>query len=406
MNLATYGFTLISARWLGPADYSAFAAMLGLVIVVNVVSLGLQATGARRVAETPGDRHVIETRIMATSLRAGLALALVCLAASPVVAAVLDLDSPVTAALLAIPAFCFAVMGGQAGILQGEGRWVPLSLVFAALGLARIVVGTAVLSVWPTSLGAMGGGVALASAVPVLVGVVALRHTVRRPRPGEPPPASGRTHSRVLREVLFSSNALFAFFALATVDIVVARVVLDEHEAGLYAAGLIIVKAVQFLPQFVIVVAFPAMARHGSHRRLHLSGLGIILVLGAFITIATAALSDRVLVLVGGQQYAEVQSRLWLFAAVGALLAAVQLLVYSALAQQHQRAVIAIWTALGVIVAGSPLIGSGGQLVALVLVVDASLLAVLAALTRRSPTVAPSLDPVGTGAAGAASTSP
>jgi O-antigen/teichoic acid export membrane protein len=266
MNLATYGFTLISARWLGPADYSAFAAMLGLVMVVNVVSLGLQATGARRVAERPGDRHVIEARIIATSLRAGVALALVCLAASPVVAAVLDLDSPVTAALLAVPAFCFAVMGGQAGILQGEGRWVPLSLVFAALGLARIAFGTAAISVWPTSLAAMGGGVALASAVPVLVGVVALRHTVRRPRPGDPPPASGRTHSRVLREVLFSSNALFAFFALATVDIVVARVVLDEHEAGLYAAGLIIVKAVQFLPQFVIVVAFPAMARHGAHR--------------------------------------------------------------------------------------------------------------------------------------------
>ena len=60
---------------------------------------------------------------------------------------------------------------------------------------------------------------------------------------------------------------LLAFFALSNVDIVIARNVLDEHDAGLYAGGLILTKAVLFLPQFVVVIAFPSMATQAERRR-------------------------------------------------------------------------------------------------------------------------------------------
>src|SRR6476620_102602 len=177
MNAATYGFTLIGARTLGPTGYGVFAAMLGIVIVVNVVSLGLQATGARRVAAAPGDRGVIEARVMAVSVRCGVVLAVFCLAAAPLVSSALALDSWPTAALLAVPAFCFSVMGGQAGILQGEGRWFALATVFVSLGVARIGIGSVALSVSATPFSATLGGIAVASVVPLAVGAMALRRT-------------------------------------------------------------------------------------------------------------------------------------------------------------------------------------------------------------------------------------
>ena len=381
MNAATYGFTLIGARRLGPTGYGAFAAMLGLVIVVNVVSLGLQATGARRVAAAPGDRGVIEARVMAVSVRCGIALAVVCLAASPLVARVLSLDSWLTAALLAVPAFCFSVMGGQAGILQGEGRWFPLAAVFVSLGVARIVIGSVALAVSATPFSATLGGIAVAAVVPLGVGALALRRTaVARTTTA---PATGRTHSRVLREVVLSAHALLAFFALSTVDVVVARIVLDEHEAGLYAAGLILAKAVLFLPQFVIVIAFPAMARHGADHRLHLWGLGVVLAVGGVVSLAAAALPGVALVFVGGHAYAEVAGSLWAFAAVGTVLAAVQLLVYSALARRHQRSIGLLWVALVAVSAGSLLVHTGTGLLTLVCAVDLALLAALVVITRR-----------------------
>ena len=77
-------------------------------------------------------------------------------------------------------------------------------------------------------------------------------------------PATTTRLRRILHETGRGSLALLAFFVLSKADMVVARNVLDEHEAGLYARGLILAKAVLFLPQFVMVVAFPAMARAGA----------------------------------------------------------------------------------------------------------------------------------------------
>ncbi len=47
---------------------------------------------------------------------------------------------------------------------------------------------------------------------------------------------------------------------------ILSRFVLDPHSSGLYAGGLILVKSLLFLPQFVIVVAFPSMATEVARR--------------------------------------------------------------------------------------------------------------------------------------------
>ena len=62
MNVATYGFTMLAARVLGPSDYSAVAAFLATLMVCGVVQLGIQATAARRMA-------MVAIADMASSLR-------------------------------------------------------------------------------------------------------------------------------------------------------------------------------------------------------------------------------------------------------------------------------------------------------------------------------------------------
>ena len=83
----TYAFTILAARLLGPAEYGALAAVMGVLLVVNVLSLGLQATGARRVSASPHHRPQIEHEVLATSYASALVLGLVMLAAIPVLAA-------------------------------------------------------------------------------------------------------------------------------------------------------------------------------------------------------------------------------------------------------------------------------------------------------------------------------
>ena len=88
-----------------------------------------------------------------------------------------------------------------------------------------------------------------------------------------------------------SSHALFAFFALSNVDVLIARALLPAHEAGLYSSGLVLTKAVLFLPQFVVIVLFPSMARSQGGRRLHVLGLATVLGVGVAASSGVALLS-------------------------------------------------------------------------------------------------------------------
>jgi len=346
MNVATYAFTILAARWLGPQQYGALAALMGLLLIVTVVALGLQATGARQIAASPGDVARIEADIISTSYRAALAVGALCLVATPVVASTLRLDSWLTATLLGVTAIPLTLMGGQAGLLQGERRWLSLAIVYLAVGVGRVLCGVLGLLWRPDALGAMIG-VAVGSCLPAIIGWFALRHPGRRgSQPTGPADEQSGRPRGVIREVAHSSHALLAFFALSNADVVVARSVLDDQQSGLYAGGLILTKAVLFLPQFVVVVAFPAMSSIGARRSMHLKGLVLVLGIGSVATLGAWLLSSLALTFIGGPGYSDIEPLLWVFAGIGTLLAMIQLMVYSVLARRHQKAVYVVWAGL------------------------------------------------------------
>lgn len=359
MNVTTYGLTLLAARWMGPSEFGQVSSVLGLLIVVNVLSLGLQATAARRLSTSPGSAAQIVRAITRITVITALAVLVGCLVAIPLVVTVLDLTSWWSAAMMGVTAMFLTIMGGFSGLLQGEERWHALSAVYITMGTARLVLGVGYLALSPTTASVMTG-VAVAAALPAAVAWWQSRGR----RPGRTSiPVGAETEAvrapfrrrSTLRELAHSTHALLAFFALSNVDIILARVALPEHDAGLYAAGLILTKAMLFLPQFVVIVAFPAMARNSDGRRTHVLGLAIIVAMGASVCSAVAWLDRWALAFTGGGQYAEVQPVLWVFAALGTVLAMIQLLVYSALAQAHARAIYVLWAGLLVLV----VVGSG-----------------------------------------------
>ncbi|WP_262347624.1 lipopolysaccharide biosynthesis protein [Nocardioides dongxiaopingii] len=378
MNVATYGFQVVSARLLGPAEYGAVAGLMAFLLVLSVPQLGLQATAARRIAADDDHAQAVERSILRLSYRVALVISLAALAATPLVAHLLRLDSLWPAVLVALAAGPLTVMGGQAGVLQGERRWRSLGLLYLAMGLPRLVLGCVFVAVSPTATAAMLA-VLVGLLAPVAVGTVALR----RPRAGTEPDADAAPARRVLAEIATSSVVLLAFFVLQNVDILIARRTLDEHTAGLYAGGLIVTKAVLFLPQFVIVVLFPSMSAHASRRAALVRGLLVLAGTGVVCTLGGYLLSPVALVFVGGAEYAEVETRLWLFALLGILLATLQLLVYSALGRQSHRSTYLIWAGVAVIVVAGMLAGSLTGLAAAVGAVDAVLVVVLTALALR-----------------------
>ncbi|WP_157559806.1 lipopolysaccharide biosynthesis protein [Nocardioides sp. Soil777] len=392
MNIATYAFTMLATYLLGPKDYGALIAAMNFLIVVSVLSLGLQATAARRISADRGHVAQIERSIMRVTYRAAAALGLLLLALTPVIDRVLRLDSLPTTALIAVSAVPLTIMGGQAGILQGERRWAPLGLVYVAAGLPRLVIATALIVVAPGEFTALLG-VTIGFFAPAVVGWWVLRGGRHA---GDASPEHGGT--AILKESLHNSHALLAFFALSNVDIIVARNVLSDHDAGLYAAGLIISKAMLFLPQFVVVVAFPAMSTVHERRRAMVRSLTLIAGLGVLGTFAAWLLAPLAMVFAGGAGFSEIQPYLWLFAILGTLLSMIQLLVYSVLARRGRWTVLAVWAALAVVVSVGLMRDTLLGLLTTVVAADAVLLVVLLGATvhvlREQATSAPVAAPV------------
>ncbi|MFC5492986.1 lipopolysaccharide biosynthesis protein [Nocardioides caricicola] len=375
MNVATYGFTMVAARMLGPGSYGAFASLMATLLVVTVLQLGLQATAARRIAAEPEHVAQIEKTILGVTYRAAIALGVLLLVLAPLLNVVLRLDSLLTAAVLAVVSVPFTIMGGQAGILQGERRWGALSILYILSGVPRVVIGTALLLWQPSELTALIG-TGLGACAPVVAGWWFLRGRIDSGVHSE-----DHGFRRVIRESVLNSQVLLAFFALSNADIVIARNVLSEHDAGLYAGGLILTKAVLFLPQFVVVIAFPSMSTIAERRRALTGSLGLIAVVGALATAGAAVLPQLALVFVGGHRYDEIADHLWIFAILGTVLAMLQLLVYSVLARQGKRSVFLVWAAFLTLVALGLSADSLRGLLSVVLTVDALLLAALLAIS-------------------------
>jgi O-antigen/teichoic acid export membrane protein len=376
-NVGTYGFTVLAARILGPHEYGAVAALMATLLVTSVLPLGLQATGARRVSAEPQYRAEIEHEILRVGWLSAGVLGVLLLVLSPLLQHVLRLDSVMPAILVGLASVPLTVMGAQSGVLQGERRWPPLSAIYLALGIPRLVIGVGFVLWRPTQTAAMVG-IAIAAVAPAVVGWLALRQPGREPGAAPAPGAERRHPTRdILRETAHNSQALLAFFALSNSDVVVARHALDTHRAGIYAAGLILAKAMMFLPQFVVVVAFPDLSTAANRRTALLKSMVVVALLGVLGIAGALLLRGLALVFVGGSAYAEVEDRLWLFAVLGTVLSMLQLLVYAVLARSGRRPVLLVWLAFVTVVVVGLQASTVTGLLTVVLVCDSVLLAAL-----------------------------
>ncbi|WP_233712256.1 MATE family efflux transporter [Kribbella turkmenica] len=348
MNVAAYGFTLIAVHRLVPEQFGAITALLGLLLIGNVASLGLQATGARRLATHAGEgAAALSDAMLKAGRRAALGLTLVCALATPLLVWLLHIDSAVAILLLAPTLGCLTLMGSQLGVLQGSHRWTEVAAVYTSVGVGRVVLGGGALLIQP-SLDAAMTGLALGAAVPALLGGFLLRGSAG----GTP-----QQVKEVLRETVHGTHTLLAFFAIANADVLFARALLDGRHSGYYAAGVIVAKACLFLPQFVIVIVFPSLASSpGDTVRLRrairaVAGLGVCTVAGALL------LPDVVVAVIGGKEhYGPLGPYTWLFAIAGSAYAVLQLVAYAAIAQQEKRAALLIWSGLIVLAIGAGIV--------------------------------------------------
>lgn len=338
---------LVASRVLGPVEFGVFGSLAVIALLGSTAMAATQVVLARHVAlgATTGSSADLAIRTIAWGSAACGVLA------APALAWLLRLPDwwgPLTVAASFAP---MTYTGAQQGRLQGQERFARLGVLYVVATSLRVGAGVA---------GALLFGTADAAVTGALIGTIGAAVAGRWVEGAPPPRGRLAPRARVFAlEIGHAGHALIALYALTNVDVLLARSQLSAHAAGLYAAGQLVNRAVFFLPQAVLVAAFPRMVGAAGERARRQSVLAVAGI-GLVATLGTALLPQLVLAVLAGAQYADVTSLLWIFALAGAGFAVAQVLLYARLAEHDRRAAVLMWMGFLLLVALGVTIGQRG----------------------------------------------
>jgi O-antigen/teichoic acid export membrane protein len=294
--------------------------------------LAVQATTARATARAQSVVPVVRAGLT-IALAVGVVLGLL----SPLLREFLQLSSIIPAIAVALGIVALTATAPALGIVQGAERFPVLAGMVAGQALARVAGGLAGMAVVPTAAGALVG-----IAVGLTLAGVGCWLVARPPLSPSPLHTLGAT----VRSTIASGGMLLGFVLLTNADVFLARHVLPAQQSGWYAAGSVFTKIAFWLPQFVPLVAFPALTDPRRRKRAVRLGLLAVVGCGAVLVAGVALLSDLAVAVVAGAQYAALSPWAAWFTALGGLLAVAQLLVYAHLASGDRLTTAVVWAVL------------------------------------------------------------
>jgi O-antigen/teichoic acid export membrane protein len=356
-------FQIALARVLSPAEYSVLVALVVITLIAAVPPLAFQAAVAREVAlELEGGRRG----------RAGAALRDTVRGLVPWAAGVLLLGGLVSVILVAAggggAAATFATTATIAFALVIPAVWGGLlgARLFVVFGLAQLAfAGTRFAA--GLGIGLAGGdaaevmaGVAAATALTLGVTFLPLRELWRDAE------RAGRRRLATLPNAA-AATGLTVLMALATADVLVAKLAFTSDTAGAYGVASVCARVLLLLPIGVVTVLFPRVAtlRDPERERRHLlAGLAVVAVLGALATAFLWALAGPIVNDIFGTEYAAAAPWLGPLSLAMALYALATVYLYHFLSLGRARFALVLVTIQGAqLVAFAMLHGSPAELI-------------------------------------------
>ncbi len=341
-NIAAYLVAIPASRALGAADYGVFGVILAAMVVVAAPSMAVQAVIAREVVR---GRSGLVRLAWQTA-----ALVLVLSAAAGAVLVPLTRVPPAAAAAGLVMAPLITLTAAAQGFLQGQGEFRRLGWLLGLVGLLRSGPMIVALAAGASATGALWVG-ALGTLVATGAAWSLLISAPWRPTEGNMPSTDQQGTNLSSRagvwSVVAASQVQLALLVAVSLDLLLARVVLSDAEAGVYALGAVATKAAFWLPQAIGTVVYPRLAAPatpgdgGSGRSLRralavVAGIGGTTVLGTW-------LASPLVGAIAGEEYRPLTGVLWLFAATGAILAVLALLLLAVIAVQRTVVGAAVW---------------------------------------------------------------
>jgi O-antigen/teichoic acid export membrane protein len=296
-------FQIALARILDPAEYSLLVALVVITLIAAVPPLAFQASVAREVAvalseERPGVAGAAIRDTVRGLVPWALGILVLGALAYPLLAATGRGDAGAmfaTAATISAALVIPAVWGG----LQGARLFVVLGIAHLTFAATRLGAGLGI-GLAGGAAAAVMGGVAGATALTLVLTLLPLRELWH---------AAARSGARRLATLpnAAAATGLTLLTALASVDVLVAKLAFPPATAGAYGVASVGARVLLLLPIGVTTVLFPRVAtlRDRARERRHLlAGLAVVAALGAVATAILWVFADPIVTRIFGEKYA------------------------------------------------------------------------------------------------------
>ncbi|MGC0368031.1 lipopolysaccharide biosynthesis protein [Microbacterium sp. SLBN-111] len=281
--IAAFAFHVVTARFLGAADFSLLAAFWSIVNVAAIGSSALQNSVAVETARLGAVRAAPSRfRLPLDAVVVGLAGGVLVSVLSPLLASALDANTAIvlTAAVTVPLSFLFAAYLGR---IQGTGRaaatvgWSTASLVFrVVLAVPALVLGAGV--------GGAAGAVVAGTGLAVIGAAVSARRA----------PAPSRSIFTADGVTIMVITVALAW--LTSSDVFFMRMLTPPDFAGAYASVAVLVKSSFILPSTLSLYLLPRFARNRGEADLTRLGVLVSLLASAAAAVAVVV----VFLLIGG----------------------------------------------------------------------------------------------------------
>lgn len=328
-NAIGYVFVLVLSQVLGREEFGAFGSLNTVALLLAIPAGAFQVVTARHVAQ----RSHAGTGLPEAGLVGGTLTTVAILGSWPLVD-LLHLESPAAPLLMAGGVLPMTITGVFQGVLLGEQRFGALASLYLVTALTRFVA-AAVALVISASLAGVFALMLVATWLSCAWGAVLSRRNL----------ASNGISQRtvILRDLLRSNSTLAALITLSSVDVILARHVLEDHaQSGDYAFASVFGKAVFWGTQFVALAVVPVI--HGPGARLYLARAAtIVSALGAVVMIVSALAPNVLVRLLGASRFASAPGLLLPFTCLGTLWALCQLWLFAEMGHGRARLGALTW---------------------------------------------------------------
>ena len=259
-----YLYQLMSARWLGAADFGVVATLGSILMIVALPFGAVQLFVARDVAAEAagGDVDPLEADALSTVvLLATVGLAGLTIVLSPWISSLLQISSWIPVILTGLALATAIPLIPLIGVLQGKQHFFAYSAALVTGAGVRLAALACLLIVGFGLNGALGATVIGGGAAIVVAAINTKGWHISRAA------LTGPRTRRVLRKVLPMTLGLLAVTALANTDIVVVKGSLSPDAAGTFGAAGLVAKVALFVPAAIIPIVQSRVAiRHAQKR--------------------------------------------------------------------------------------------------------------------------------------------